>query len=128
MLIGDGPEREWLARRLPSARFTGPLQTGDLTIALPTLDVLVHPGEHETDCHALREAAASGVPSVAPRSGGAADVVRHLETGSSTTRPTAATCAGRSRRSQPTGIAACSARPHATSRSRAPGSMPSTSW
>ena len=71
VVIGDGPEREWLGKRLPDARFTGPLQTGDLTVALPTLDVLVHPGEHETDCHALREAAASGVPSVAPRSGGA---------------------------------------------------------
>ena len=59
----------------------GPLQTGDLTIALPSLDVLVHPGEHETCCHALREAAASGVPVVAPRSGGAPDVVRHLESG-----------------------------------------------
>ena len=81
VVIGTGPEREWLERRLPDARFTGPLQTGDLTVALPTLDVLVHPGEHETDCHALREAAASGVPVVAPRSGGAADVVRHLETG-----------------------------------------------
>ena len=81
VVIGEGPDREWLERRLPGARFTGPLQTGDLTVALPTLDVLVHPGEHETDCHALREAAASGVPVVAPRSGGAVDVVRHLETG-----------------------------------------------
>ncbi len=81
VVIGDGPEREWLARRVPSARFTGPLSIGDLTIAVPTLDVLVHPGEHETDCHALREAAASGVPVVAPRAGGARGVVSHLETG-----------------------------------------------
>lgn len=81
VIIGDGPEREWLAKRLPDARFTGALQTGDLTVALPTLDVLVHPGDHETDCHVLREAAASGVPTVVPRSGGAPDVVRHLETG-----------------------------------------------
>jgi len=81
VVIGDGPEREWLEKRLPGARFTGPLHTGDLTVALPTLDLLVHPGEHETDCHALLEAAASGVPAVAPRSGGAAHVVRHLETG-----------------------------------------------
>ncbi len=48
---------------------------------MPTFDLLVHPGEHETCSHALREAAASGVPVVAPRSGGAVDVVRHLETG-----------------------------------------------
>lgn len=81
VVIGTGPEREWLARRLPAARFTGPLSTGDLTVALPTLDLLVHPGEHETDCHTLRAAAASGVPVVAPRAGGARDVVAHLETG-----------------------------------------------
>ncbi|HJQ05058.1 MAG TPA: glycosyltransferase [Nocardioides sp.] len=81
VIIGDGPERDWLARRLPAARFTGALQTSDLTVALPTLDVLVHPGEFETDCHVLREAAAAGVPAIAPRAGGAPDVVRHLETG-----------------------------------------------
>ena len=81
VVIGAGPQRDWLETRAEDAKLVGPLQTGDLTIALPTLDVLVHPGEHETCCHALREAAASGVPVVAPRSGGAPDVVRHLETG-----------------------------------------------
>ncbi|MGZ4453539.1 MAG: glycosyltransferase [Nocardioides sp.] len=81
VVIGDGPQREWLRGRLPGVKLTGELETGDLTVALPTLDVLVHPGRHETCCHALREAAASGVPVVAPRSGGATDVVRSLETG-----------------------------------------------
>jgi len=81
VVIGGGPQRDWLEPRAHNAKLVGPLQTGDLTIALPSLDVLVHPGEHETCCHALREAAASGVPVVAPRSGGAPDVVRHLESG-----------------------------------------------
>jgi phosphatidylinositol alpha 1,6-mannosyltransferase len=81
VVVGDGPQRAWLEARLPAGRFTGALGTGDLTAVLPTLDVLVHPGEHETCCHALREAGASGVPVVAPRSGGAPDVVRNLETG-----------------------------------------------
>ncbi len=81
IIVGDGPQRAWLESRLPGAKVTGPLCTGDLTVAMPTLDVLVHPGEHETCAHALREAAAAGVPVVAPRSGGALDVVRHLETG-----------------------------------------------
>jgi phosphatidylinositol alpha 1,6-mannosyltransferase len=81
VIIGDGPQRGWLESRLPDAKLTGALQTGDLTVALPTLDLLVHPGEHETCSHVLREAAASGVPVVAPRAGGARDVVRHLETG-----------------------------------------------
>jgi len=81
VVIGDGPQRDWLQGRMPQAKLTGALETGDLTVALATLDVLVHPGTAETCCHALREAAASGVPIVAPRAGGARDVVRSLETG-----------------------------------------------
>ena len=81
VIIGDGPQRDWLADRLPTARFTGALETGDLTVAMASLDVLVHPGERETCCHALREASASGLPIVAPRAGGAHSWVRPLETG-----------------------------------------------
>ena len=81
VVIGAGPQLDRLSTRLPAATFTGELTTGDLAVALASIDVLVHPGERETCCHALREAAASGVPVVAPRSGGAASVVRHLETG-----------------------------------------------
>jgi phosphatidylinositol alpha 1,6-mannosyltransferase len=81
VILGDGPHRGWLESRLPGARFTGALGPGDLSVALASLDLLVHPGEHETCAHALREAAASGVPVVAPRAGGARDVVRHLESG-----------------------------------------------
>lgn len=81
VVVGEGPQRGWLESRLPGAKFTGTLCTGDLAVAMPTFDLLVHPGDHETCAHALREAAAAGVPVVAPRSGGAVDVVRHLETG-----------------------------------------------
>lgn len=81
VVVGDGPQRGWLENRLPDAKFTGELGTGDLAVALASMDVLVHPGEQETCCHALREAAASALPVVAPRSGGARDLVRSLETG-----------------------------------------------
>lgn len=81
VVVGDGPQRDWLADRLPGARLTGTLGTGDLAVAMATLDVLVHPGTQETCCHALREASASGVPVVAPRAGGARSWVRPLETG-----------------------------------------------
>lgn len=81
VIIGDGAQKGWLADRLPGARLVGPLGTGDLAIALASLDIVVHPGRSETCCHVLREAAASGVPVVAPRQGGAAEVVAHLESG-----------------------------------------------
>ncbi len=81
VLVGDGPQRDWLRRRLPGAVLTGALGPGDLAVAMASLDVLVHPGEEESCCHVLREAAASGVPVVAPRAGGAREVVRPLETG-----------------------------------------------
>ena len=81
VVVGDGPQRRWLETRLPTARFLGPLGTGALAATLANLDVLVHPGLTETCCHALREAAASGVPVVAPAAGGAIDVVRPMETG-----------------------------------------------
>ncbi|NYD56096.1 phosphatidylinositol alpha 1,6-mannosyltransferase [Nocardioides marinisabuli] len=81
VVVGEGPQREWLQSRLPGARFTGVLGSGDLAVALASTDVVVHPGEHETCSHVLREAGASGVPVVGPRAGGAREVVRHLETG-----------------------------------------------
>ncbi|MEO5662656.1 MAG: glycosyltransferase [Nocardioides sp.] len=81
VVIGEGPQRVWLERHLPQALFTGALNTGDLAAALASLDLLVHPGEEESCCHALREAAATGLPVVAPRAGGAPGAVRALETG-----------------------------------------------
>jgi phosphatidylinositol alpha 1,6-mannosyltransferase len=81
VVIGDGPERDRLRRRLPRACFTGHLDTGDLGHAVASLDLLVHPGQQESCCHPLREAAACGVPVVAAGAGGAAELVRPLETG-----------------------------------------------
>lgn len=81
VVIGDGPQRGWLEQHLSDAKLVGPLGTGDLAVALASLDVLVHPGDHDGCGHVLREAAASGVPVVAPRAGAASEIVRHLETG-----------------------------------------------
>lgn len=81
VVIGDGPQRSWLRDRLPAAKFLGTLETGELTSALATLDVLVHPGTKETCCHTLREAAASGIPVVAPAAGGNVDAIRDGKTG-----------------------------------------------
>lgn len=86
VVVGDGSQRDWLAHRVgqltpAGAKLTGPLAAGDLATAVASLDVLVHPGTDLTCAHALREASASGVPVVAARTGGARDVVAHLESG-----------------------------------------------
>jgi phosphatidylinositol alpha 1,6-mannosyltransferase len=81
VVIGDGPERERLTRRLPGAHFTGVLSGADLSRALATLDIVVHPGPYETFCQVAQEAMASGLPVVAVGAGGLLDLVDSSRTG-----------------------------------------------
>lgn len=81
VVIGDGPERERLTQRLPGAHFAGVLTDRDLSRAVASLDVVVHPGPYETFCQAAQEAMASGVPVVAVGAGGLLDLVDSSRTG-----------------------------------------------
>lgn len=81
VVVGDGPDRAALERRLGSARFLGFRSGTELSQLHASFDVFVHTGLDETFCQALQEAMASGVASVAPSAGGPLDLVRQGETG-----------------------------------------------
>jgi phosphatidylinositol alpha 1,6-mannosyltransferase len=81
VVVGDGVDRAKLETAMPSAVFTGALYGDDLAAAYASMDVFVHPGEHETFCQAVQEAMASGLPVIAPNAGGPRDLVAPYRTG-----------------------------------------------
>jgi glycosyltransferase involved in cell wall biosynthesis len=82
-VVGDGPARKSLERKYGDSEtvFTGYLHGEDLAHAYASADMFVFASQYETVGNVILEAMASGLPVVAPRSGGPLDHVSHGSNG-----------------------------------------------
>lgn len=81
LIVGEGPERQSMERRLPEAVFTGHLSGSDLSRAYASSDIFVNPSLTETFGNVTLEAMASGIASICVQATGSADLVKNGETG-----------------------------------------------
>ena len=81
MIVGDGPARAELERRLPRTTFTGHLGGEALPRAYASSDVFLFPSDTETFGNVTLEAMASGTPAVAADATGSNALVDHGVTG-----------------------------------------------
>jgi phosphatidylinositol alpha 1,6-mannosyltransferase len=81
VIVGAGPAEAMLRQHMPGATFLGERRGEELAAIYASLDVFVHSGPYETFGQTLQEAAASGLPVVAPAAGGPLDLVQDGVTG-----------------------------------------------
>jgi phosphatidylinositol alpha 1,6-mannosyltransferase len=81
VIVGAGPAEAALRQQLPGAVFLGERRGEELAAIYASLDVFVHSGPYETFGQTLQEAAASGLPVIAPAAGGPLDLVEDEVTG-----------------------------------------------
>ena len=70
VIVGGGPAEAMLRQHMPCAVFLGQRRGEELAPIYASLDVFVHSGPYETFGQTMQEAAASGLPVVAPAAGG----------------------------------------------------------
>jgi glycosyltransferase involved in cell wall biosynthesis len=82
-IVGDGPDRKRLERIFKGTPtvFTGYLHGENLARAYASGDLFVFTGAEETYGNVVVEAMASGLPVIAPNSGGVVDLVENGKTG-----------------------------------------------
>jgi glycosyltransferase involved in cell wall biosynthesis len=76
VIVGDGPEREWLGHHLRTGELLGILEGERLSRAYADLDVFVFPSESDTFGNVILEALAAGTPVVAAERGGPRFIVQ----------------------------------------------------
>jgi phosphatidylinositol alpha 1,6-mannosyltransferase len=81
VITGGGPSEPALRDALPSAVFLGERHGDDLARIYASMDVFVHSGPYETFGQTIQEAAASGLPAIAPAAGGPIDLIDDEVTG-----------------------------------------------
>ncbi len=81
LIVGEGPARDWLEKRLPEAVFAGFQAGPDLGRAVASMDLLFNPSITETFGNVTLEAMACAIPVVAARATGSENLVQDHVTG-----------------------------------------------
>jgi len=81
VIVGDGPDRDYVQRELPGAVFTGFLDGEALATAYASSDIFVFPSDSESFGNVTLEAMASGLPAVCADATGSRSLVAPGETG-----------------------------------------------
>jgi phosphatidylinositol alpha 1,6-mannosyltransferase len=81
VIVGSGPAEAAIRRAVPGAIYLGQRGGEELASLYASFDIFVHSGPHDTFGQTLQEAAASGLPVIAPAAGGPLDLVRDGVTG-----------------------------------------------
>lgn len=81
LIVGEGPARDWLARRLPNAVFTGHLGGRELGRTIASADILINPSVTEAFGNVNLEAMASGLAVISADVESASALIAHGRSG-----------------------------------------------